>query len=301
MRCSAEDGQGRDDPRGASGAGNLPCTRRELAAHPKVPKVVASIAVRKQRGKGAGVALLQVTAHRSPQRDPLSAHGTPSVPPRCGRAEAVPGFPTGTRWGWHGPGEGRAPLTAPGDRSGQEGKESAQASHGSGQRAREGEGKGRHPPAVAAEGDAALPLEHDGVPALAGLRARPEPLCAGTPARPGQPPPAQQRTHTRTPTPRKKVISSSFLGHRLFATSRCKYRISPNGWTTSSAARAAGLSHGHRVTPNIVSRGRTGVTGGSAVVLPPPLCPQDVSAAATAPGWLPGTWWETPPAPPVPH
>lgn len=41
--------------------------------------------------------------------------------------------------------------------------------------------------------------------------------------------------HAHTNTPQKKVISSSFRGHRLFATSRCKYRISPSGRTTAGS------------------------------------------------------------------
>lgn len=177
-----------------------------------------------------------------------------------------------------------------------------------------GKGKGRHPPAVAAEGDAALPLEHAGGSVLPGRcgrgdsgdgtvaaeRGRPERCRGGDPSTPPSAAPARQRMHTRTHH-KKKSFPLLFVATDFSQ----PHAVNIVFLLVAGPPRAAGLSHGRRVAhkhrvlrlPQALRpdpEGRCWQRGG----LPLPPCPRNGSAAGTAPDWLP--IGEPPLTPPVP-
>lgn len=231
-------------PGGASGAGNLPWTRRELAAHPKVSKAAVSIAeCRRSRQQGLsserkvqGQTLSQVMCPQepttSPQRDPLTAHhlqgsrgfaGLKLCQAPCGHRgkQVAPGAHMPLLARWEGLcREGTAPQRLEMPALSRGGKESS--SHGS-----ERGGKGKAPTshsrrrrrcassgtcwwlgAAGGSGDGTVAAEW-GRPRRRFLPASGAVPGRGDPSSSRSAPPAQQRMHTRAHKHHKK--KSHFL------------------------------------------------------------------------------------------
>lgn len=205
-------------------------------------------------------------------RDTLGIPSVPTGPPQCPRGLAgrsCARLPEGHTPGLARP-EGRAGTAPqrPGAPLGTRGKEKAQTSHGSGsERGKGREGKAptsrsRRRRRCASSGTCwRLGTAGSGSAGTAGTAGAAR--CRDPSAARAAAPSAAALAHAHTNST-KKVISFSRRGHGLFATSRCKYRISSSGWTTGSAARTPchprtsniehrvtrehRVTHGHRVT-----------------------------------------------------
>lgn len=239
-------------------------------------------------------------------RDTLGIPSVPTGPPQCPRGLAgrsCARLPEGHTPGLARP-EGRAGTAPqrPGAPLGTRGKEKAQTSHGSGsERGKGREGKAptsrsRRRRRCASSGTCwRLGTAGSGSAGTAGTAGAAR--CRDPSAARAAAPSAAALAHAHTNST-KKVISFSRRGHGLFATSRCKYRISPSGWTTGSAARTPchprtsnTVSPTDTVSPtNTLSRGRTrghwGQRGGSASSSVSPKCQRCSHSTRLAP-WYP--------------